>query len=212
MSDPTKGGSIAIDQRIARAVARLLTRTPVTPNTLTLGSMIVGLSAAWLFAQGAPAIHWGAALFVVAIWMDHLDGEVARMTGRTSEFGHYFDHAAAMTNYVAMFVGAGYGLQDGASGSWWLVLGTAAGLAVAAIFTVRMWVEWRHGRSSVRQRVRGGFEIEDTLYVVGPVTWLGGLAPFIAAAGIGAPLFLAWVVWDASRRGRPTAVVHRRQS
>ncbi len=42
------------------------------------------------------------------------------------------------------------------------------------------------------------------LYIVGPVTWLGGLVPFLIAACIGAPLFLLLVLWQV-RKGRKLA-------
>lgn len=194
--------AIAIDQRIARRVAALLARTPASPNGVTAASIGVGLAAALLLARGDAWIHLGAALFMVAVWMDHVDGELARQTGRTSTFGHYFDHAAAMTNYVSGFVGAGYGLRYGALGDWGPILGISAGLAVAAIMSVRLHMEVRDGRDSVRQTVRRGFEIEDTLYVLAPITWLGLLQYFIAAAGIGAPVFLLYVIWESLRAAR----------
>ena len=34
-----------------------------------------------------------------------------------------------------------------------------------------------------------GFELEDGIYLLAPVTWLGWLVPFFVAAGIGAPLY-----------------------
>lgn len=197
--------SCPFDQRIARAVARGLARTPVRPNAVTAASMVVGLLAAGLFAIGYPYAYAGAGLFVMAAWMDHLDGELARMTGTTSVFGHYFDHVAAMTNYVALFAGAGIGLRGAALGDWMILLGAMAGLGVAAIMSMRMVVEARLGHDSVRQKVKGGFEIEDTLYAVAPITWIGALEYFIVLAGIGAPLFLIYVVWDGMRQMRATS-------
>jgi phosphatidylglycerophosphate synthase len=193
---------IAFDQRIARRAAALLARTPASPNGVTAASIAVGLTAAVLLARGDAWIHLGAALFMVAVWMDHVDGELARQTRRTSTFGHYFDHVAAMTNYVSGFVGAGYGLRHGMLGDWGPVLGLAAGLAVAAIMSVRLRMEIRDGRDSVRQTVRNGFEVEDTLYVLAPITWLGLLPYFIVAAGIGAPVFLLYVIWELLRAAR----------
>lgn len=202
MAAPGPNAAIAIDQRIARRVAALLARTPASPNGVTTASIGVGLAAALLLARGDAWIHLGAALFMVAVWMDHVDGELARQTGRTSTFGHYFDHVAAMTNYVSGFVGAGYGLRYGALGDWGPILGISAGLAVAAIMSVRLHMEVRDGRDSVRQTVRSGFEIEDTLYVLAPITWLGLLQYFIVAAGIGAPVFLLYVIRESLRAAR----------
>jgi phosphatidylglycerophosphate synthase len=207
MNADSSAASVAIDQRIAKWAARPLARLSVHPNVVTGSSILVGLSAGWLLAQGDWRIHVGAAIFAVAVWMDHLDGELARQTGRTSTFGHYFDHAAAMTNYVAGFVGAGIGLGKGALGEWGLILGIVAGASVAAIMTVRMYIEISHGHASVRQGVHCGFEIEDTLYVLAPVTWFGVLKYFIIAAGVGAPIFLLCVSWQALgayRRSRST--------
>jgi phosphatidylglycerophosphate synthase len=198
--------TIAIDQRIARRAAALLARTPATPNAVTAASIVVGLTAAYLLSRGDGWVYLGGALFMVAVWMDHVDGELARQTGRTSTFGHYFDHAAAMTNYVSGFVGAGFGLRFGALGDWAPILGATSGLAIAAIMSVRLHMEIRDGRDSVRQTVRGGFEIEDTLYLLAPITWFGLLKYFLVAAGIGAPIYLLYVIWESLRASRRAAV------
>ncbi len=202
MTEEPRPKPLALDQRIAKFAVRGLVRMPVTPNTVTGASILVGILAAGLFAQGGTMVHWGAGVFVVVVWMDHIDGELARETGTTSEFGHYFDHAAAMLNYVMMFVGAGFGLGEGALGTSGLLLGIGAGVGVAAIMSVRIYAEERIGRSFVKQTVRAGFEIEDVLYVVAPITWIGLLDYFILFAGIGAPLFLLYVIWDCRREIR----------
>jgi len=193
---------LALDQRIAKFAARGLAKGPVTPNMVTGASILVGVLAAVLFAQGGLIIHWGAGVFIVVVWMDHLDGELARETGTTSEFGHYFDHAAAMLNHVMMFVGSGVGIGDGILGISGPLLGIGAGVSVAAIMSVRIYGEERIGRAFNKQTVRAGFEIEDVLYVVAPITWLGFFDYFILLAGVGAPLFLLYVIWDCRRNIR----------
>jgi hypothetical protein len=50
-----------------------------------------------------------------------------------------------------------------------------------------------------------GFEPEDTLYLVGPITWFGLQAPFLVATALGSPIFLLWVVWCAVARRSATA-------
>ena len=82
---------LALDQRLAKFAARGLARLPVTPNMVTGASILVGTLAAGLFAQGGAVAYWGAGVFVVVVWMDHVDGELARQTGMTSELGHYFE-------------------------------------------------------------------------------------------------------------------------
>jgi phosphatidylglycerophosphate synthase len=200
MAETAPTAKVAYDQQLARVFVRPLAKTPVTPNMLTFLNLLVALGAGWLFAQGEPRpTHWAGALFMLAMWMDHWDGELARLTRRTSRFGHFFDHAVALATYVTAFVGIGVGLGPAALGGWAIWLGTAAGLAIAGIFGVRLWIELTRGGAAVKQKIRGGFEIEDTMYVLGPVAWLGLLEPFVLAAGIGAPVFLAYSVWRALR-------------
>lgn len=190
------------DQRLARLLVRPLAKTPVHPNALTTIGLLFGLTAAVLMAQGDPVLaNLGAFVFMVAVFMDHTDGELARMTGKSSTFGHYYDHVCALTTYVALFVGAGIGIgaAGGPLGVWAPPMGVLAGLAIATAFGGRVFIEERMGKAAVEQRSFAGFEIEDTLYIVGPVTWFGGLTPFLVAACIGAPIFAIFVLWQIRR-------------
>lgn len=193
------------DQRLAQTMMRPLAATAITPNQITTLGLAIGLLAAFLYAQGGWAVHLGAACFVLSFWLDHADGEFARMTGRTSLFGHYYDLAAGGCVLVAVFVGIGIGTSDGALGAWSPGLGVGAGVATAAIFVLRLELERRAGKAAVRQPNLLGFELEDLMYLLGPITWLGLLQPFLLLAGIGAPLFALLVLWDCRRllAGRP---------
>ena len=188
------------DQRLARALVRPLVATRVTPNHVTALSLLVGLAAAACYAAGGAAAHWAGALLMLSLLIDHADGELARMSGKTSVFGHYFDYASDGVIMVAVFAGMGIGLRaDGALDGWAVPAGIAAGIAVALIFLLRDEITRRHGKAAVAQPNWGGFEVQDVMYLVGPITWLGGLAPFLALAGVGAPLFLLWQLWDFRR-------------
>lgn len=189
------------DKRLGRVLARPLARMGVHPNAVTTFGLVAGIAGGVLFALGEPAAaNLGAALFLLGAFTDHVDGEVARFAGKTSRFGHYYDNVAALMTYAAMFVGAGIGLRYGALGDWAVALGVIAGASVAAIMSARLKIEADFGTQAVRQGNVLGFEPEDALYLVGPVTWLGLMPSFLTAAGIGAPAFLAWVLWQ-SRKG-----------
>ena len=88
-----------------------LVATPITPNQITTLSLATGLLAALLYARGGWAAHFGAVCFVLSFWLDHADGELARMTGRVSRFGHRYDLAAGCAVLVALFVGMGIGAR-----------------------------------------------------------------------------------------------------
>jgi phosphatidylglycerophosphate synthase len=197
------------DARLARWLVRPLRTTAVRPNHVTTVSLLLGLAAAALAARGGAALHAAALLLVASAIVDHADGELARMTGRTSALGHYYDVTSDGVVKVLFFLGLGAGLRGtelGALAPW---LGLVAGTSIAAIFVLWQRAEARLGKDAVRQPARAGFEAEDALYLVAPVVWLGGGAAFLVAAAVGAPLFAGWVV--LRHRGRTGAAVAARE-
>lgn len=189
------------DQRLAHRLVKPLVNTPVHPNHMTGLSLVFGIAAAVLFAQGDPVLaHWAAGLFMIAVFLDHTDGELARLAGKSSSFGKYFDSAVNCTNYTLMFISIGYGLSFGELGQWALILGLAAGLSNPIILFMRLSTERRHGSQSVAHPKYAGIEIEDIIYLIGPITWFGGLKYFFLAYGIGSFGYFTWTLWNAVRK------------
>jgi archaetidylinositol phosphate synthase len=183
------------DARIAYQLIRPFINSGIHPNFFTTLSLILGLSAGFLLAFGSPfAANWGAGLYIVAALIDHCDGELARSTGKTSLFGHYYDNVVGAFNYVLLFVSMGIGQRFSSFGEKAILLGLIAGAAIAVIVSVRLWEEYKGGKSVHDQASFAGFEIEDLLYIVGPIIWLGGIQLFLVAAGIGAPLYMLWAL------------------
>lgn len=188
------------DARLARWLITPLAQTRVTPNHLTTVRLIVGLAGVALLAKGSyGASNLGALLFVLSNLIDHTDGELARLTGKGSRAGHFYDLACDALIHVLLFAAIGYGLRNGGLGAWAPPLGLLAGIAVALIFYLRMAIEERLGKAGSRLPSFAGFEIEDILYLLPLVTLAGGLQPLLVAAAVGAPLFAIWVVWDFRR-------------
>ncbi len=183
------------DQRLAAIVVRPLAATPVHPNHLTALNLVTGLAAASLFAQGDPGAADGAALlFMLAVFLDHADGELARLTAKTSRFGFYFDSLTDTANYTMLFLGIGFGLSGGVLDSWAFVLGLAAGLSNPVIATLRVIIRIRCGRAAIRYPSFAGFEIEDFIYLIGPISWAAELKVFFLAYGLGTLGYLVWTV------------------
>lgn len=175
------------DARIAFWLVRPLQDSSITPNHLTTVRLVVGLAAAAAFATG----RWpnlGALLFALSNLLDHTDGELARLTGKTSRMGHVYDLASDACVHILLFVSIGFGLFFTGAGAWTLPSGLAAGLAVTAIFHMRERIEKQHGKTAARQPRIAGFELEDVLYLLPVVTLFDSLKPFLIAAAIGAPI------------------------
>ncbi len=114
-------------------------------------------------------------------------------TGLTSPFGHYYDLAVGGVVLIALFIGIGIGLRNDGLGERSVALGVSAGLAIAVIFLLRIELERRAGKDATQLSNLLGFEIEDVMYLVGPITWLGLVRPLLVLAGIGAPVFALFV-------------------
>jgi phosphatidylglycerophosphate synthase len=195
------------DARLARRLVTPLKNTRATPNHLTTVRLAFGLAAAAAFLPGTYGwTNMGALLLVLSNFLDHTDGELARISGKTSRIGHLYDLAsdAVVTILVFMAMGIGVGARVGAVLQMPpALLGFVTGSAIALIFYLRMRIERMGGKAASKQAALGGFETEDVLYVLPLVTILNGLTPFLIAAALGAPLFALWVVIDYRR------VLHR---
>jgi phosphatidylglycerophosphate synthase len=84
----------------AKAVARRLALTHVHPNAVTLSGLLLAAGAAVaLLAGQTPAPHWRLlvahvlpVVLLLAYWVaDQVDGHLARITGRCSDYGSWLD-------------------------------------------------------------------------------------------------------------------------
>ncbi|SAL13482.1 CDP-alcohol phosphatidyltransferase family protein [Caballeronia sordidicola] len=196
------------DARLARRLVTPLVGTPITPNHLTTLRLLIGMVGAYYLSVGS---FWtcslGALLIAVSNFVDHTDGELARISGQSSKIGHFYDLACDSVVTVALFVGLGFyvGVHHPSMivpAQW---LGGVAGVAVALIFFLRMRIESMAGKNGTKQASVAGFETEDVLYLLPFVTLFNGMTPFLVAASIGAPLFAVWVVVDYQRVVRRVA-------
>ena len=184
------------DQRLAYLLVAPLAKAPLHPNHFTTLTLFLGIGAAILFAFFLQSLAWLAALiYMLAVFSDHLDGEFARLTGKTSRFGHNFDYIVGGINYTMLFISIGAGLMP-VYGKWTLVLGLAAGLSNPVILYLRMTMENRHGAAAVKHPSRGGFELEDFIYLIGPVTWLAGICWFFVPYALGNIGYLGWTIFE----------------
>jgi archaetidylinositol phosphate synthase len=191
------------DARLARRLVTPLKDSRATPNHLTTVRLAFGLAAAAAFLPGTYGwTNIGALLLVLSNFLDHTDGELARISGKTSRIGHIYDLASDAVVTILLFLAMGIGVATRVGSVLQMppaVLGLAAGSAVALIFFLRMRIEAMAGKTASKQASLAGFETEDVLYLLPLVTIFNGLTPFLMAASIGAPLFAVWVVIDYRR-------------
>jgi phosphatidylglycerophosphate synthase len=166
----------------------------VTPNQLTALTVILAVAGAFLLALGDRGLqNWGATLFVLARFLDHFDGELARLTGASSRFGYFFDYTAGAVGYCALFAGVGIGQSQGELGSWALLLGGAGAISALVSMPLNLGIDLAsEGDGAVGYPRFAGFELEDGIYLIAPITWAGYLSGFLLFAGVGAVVYLFW--------------------
>ena len=97
------------DARLAAICVRPFRDSPIRPNHLTTLRLVVGIGSAYLFADGANA-NLAAIIMAASNFLDHCDGELARLSDKATRFGHYYDLACDAAVTVMLFVSMGLGL------------------------------------------------------------------------------------------------------
>ena len=93
----------ALARYLTQPIVKLIARTPITPNTLTVCSLLITVIAAFLIVQGYFLIAGFVVLF--AGLFDILDGALARSTNRVTKFGGALDSTLDRLAEASIFIG-----------------------------------------------------------------------------------------------------------
>jgi len=144
------------DARLGRRLVTPLKDSWVTPNHLTTLRLGVGLGAAAAFTRGSYGWSNLAALLVIlSNFLDHTDGELARVSGKTSRIGHLYDIAsdAAVTILIFIAIGAGVAADGNSDTSISCALSGHRAAAAALLFSVH--VDRSHRQRDLDRVARG---------------------------------------------------------
>lgn len=139
----------------ARVLVRLLARTPVSPNQVTLLSGLVGVAAGTLVGLAAhrPELMLGAAILLYfSVVLDCCDGQLARIRGVSSTTGAVLDGLADYAVGIAMGIGGSYYMATVHQSPWFWLIGVA-GLASSAFQSAL----FDHSKTRYIARVRVGY-------------------------------------------------------
>ena len=104
--------------RGVRVAIRPLVASPITPNQVTTPRLAVGLAAALALAHGEETWHdRGAGVIYSKFFPGPADGELARLSGKTSPSGHTYDLVSDSLSNALAFLGLGVGLRAASFGA-----------------------------------------------------------------------------------------------
>lgn len=127
-----------IIRRISGFITGLLVKTPVTPNQVTIISLILGITSASFFSNGTHIYTIIAGLFYfVSTVFDQCDGEVARFKNMTSDFGKTFDIIVDSIVNAAITIGITIAVYKTCGSSFTIIVGLLAmtGIVISLLLT-----------------------------------------------------------------------------
>jgi phosphatidylglycerophosphate synthase len=129
---------VAVHRRLSKPLTRIALALGVRPNAITTASGLIGVLAAVSFQRGdVSSLVVGLLLYLVAVVLDHADGEVARLTLSESPIGEWLDIGTDTLVHIALVLALGIAATRlGGSG---LVAGALAAAGVVASAVVGKW-------------------------------------------------------------------------
>jgi phosphatidylglycerophosphate synthase len=176
-----------------RPLSKLLVHTRVSPNSVSIVSILIGLVSALCFAQGQqPAAIVGALLFQLSAIIDCVDGDLARILFKESRFGKWLDLAGDQLVHVSVFGGIALGIlkTDADSNAQWLALSAVTGALISFAVVVR-GMGREASQNQALQRLVDRATNRDFSVLVLLLACLQQLKVFLWMAAVGSHLF--WV-------------------
>lgn len=94
-----------ITRRVGYFIALFSAKVGLSPNMLTVISIITGLMAGYLFRSNLLLINiYGMILLIFSDWLDSSDGQLARMTGQSSKIGRILDGIAGNLIAISIYI------------------------------------------------------------------------------------------------------------
>ena len=105
-------------QRVMMPVGAAIAKTGITPNMITMLTVLVALITAWIFFTGDLLL--GLAFLIFTVVLDMFDGAVARAAGLASKFGATFDHTLDRYAEYLFMLGLMMGPVGAVAIPWWI--------------------------------------------------------------------------------------------
>ena len=199
-----------VERKISLAISRCLVDSSITPNQMTVISVLIGIIGAIFLGAGQGT--WqvaGALLFLTHSILDGCDGELARIRFQQSRFGGLLDYWGDNVVHSAVFFALACEWSRRVAAFYPYVLG---GLAILGTLASAVWIYWKTMREksatdplyvsvSTSKEKNRVVEVADFLsrrdfiYLVVILAVFRKLDWFLALSAAGAPFFFLVLLW-----------------
>ena len=178
---------------LGRILSKVLVHTPVSPNMVSIASIIIGVISALFLAEGSFRFAIiGAILFQLSAVIDCVDGDIARILFKESPLGKWIDLVGDQIVHISVFAGIAFGLLRNGGGKEIVYLGLSAvfGALISFAVVVRGMRRANSGNGLLQKLIDAATN-RDFSVIVLALALLQKLHWFLWMAGIGSHLF--WI-------------------
>jgi len=122
---------------LAFLLVKLIYRTNITPNQLTLAAIFMGVIAGFFYSQGNYlSVTIGACFFIMFNILDCSDGQLARLKRNGTNTGRIIDGVADYIAFISVYIGIGIGFANNSNNPslfWFLLIITGISNTIHAI-------------------------------------------------------------------------------
>lgn len=196
-----------LNRPLGRPLSKLLVRTPISPNQVSIVSILIGVASAWFFARGNFIA--GALAFQLCAVIDCVDGDLARALFKQSRLGKWLDLGGDQVVHFSVFAGIGVGVARLDPSVPALALGASAALGVLLCFAwiIRALRQPAAQRSPLLNRLLDATANRDFSILLLALAILGRMDLFLWMAGIGIHVF--WIALLGLQIGRAAPAMSR---
>ena len=184
---------------LGRVLSKKLVRTSISPNQVSIASILIGVASAGFFAAGEFVA--GAIILQLCAIIDCVDGDLARALFKQSNVGKWLDIGGDQVVHFSVFAAIGVGVARTDASVPAIALGASAAIGVALCFPViiralRIPVSERGPLLRVLMDATANRDFSVLLLVL---ALIGRMDLFLWMAGIGVHVF--WIALLALQRG-----------
>jgi phosphatidylglycerophosphate synthase len=152
-----------VQRPVGFVIAKLSFPTPITPNQITIISIVFGLVAGFFYLRpSAHHLQWAGLCVFLSAAFDCADGALARMRKSSSALGRMLDGVADLTTTIAAVGGSVFVMASRHAHPWWHAA------IVVALCGVTLWTNAFHSAGYdyyksvfLRMTIEGNKEGED---------------------------------------------------
>lgn len=187
-------------RRISGFITGLIIKTPVTPNQVTIISLVIGIIAAVFFFHGThtSTIIAGVFYFISTVF-DQCDGEVARSKQMESDFGRVFDIIVDSIVNAAIVIGITIAIYRTNGSILTIIAGLSAMMGIVLSLLLTTYFGSENKKDTGTKEILDKLNNKDFFYIIMLVSIIfNQMIWFLLIMAVGTNIY--WIVHKIAHR------------